>query len=185
VVKLRTKQDSNGYNGGSVLTEYEDNKFFSVEIKNAFDGAIKVREVENAICALALRRVLEKVCADQNAKGSDLFIKLKDLEKNNIIPPIIDRFNNFLIHFDHIEFDEKTINTLIEFTQLVLDYVYILPNKLIIAQQSLGNKAKQYQDTEYLKVRNKDMEDELKRKEKEIEELKVIKQSYEAFKKSV
>ena len=41
-------------------------------IRTAFESALKVKKIDLAICSLALRRVLEAICKDKNAKGKTL-----------------------------------------------------------------------------------------------------------------
>jgi hypothetical protein len=41
-------------------------------------------------------------------------------------------------HADDVEFDKQTVNQLIDFTQIILDYMYTLPAKIIVAQNRLA-----------------------------------------------
>ncbi|MBT2735151.1 DUF4145 domain-containing protein [Bacillus sp. ISL-7] len=113
-------------------------------VKDAFDAALKVRNLDGAICVLALRRALEKMCKDKGAVGRDLFSKLKDLQEKKILPEIINDVSTILrkegnsaAHADDIEFDGETVGLMIEFTRTILDYVYTLPEKIKIAQERI------------------------------------------------
>lgn len=114
-------------------------------VKDAFDAALKVRNLDGAICVLALRRALEKMCKHKGAKGKDLFSKLKDLQEKKILPPIMDDISyilrkegNSAAHADDVEFDQGTVNLMIEFTQIIFDYVYTLPEKIKKAQERIN-----------------------------------------------
>ncbi|QJD86346.1 DUF4145 domain-containing protein [Cohnella herbarum] len=103
----------------------------------AFQAAIKVRHIDGAICALSVRRALEKMCKDKGATQNDLYRKLKHLADTKVLPPIVDemayilkQLGNAAAHADDIVFDDGIVTSIIEFTQIILDYVYNLPAKL-------------------------------------------------------
>jgi hypothetical protein len=113
-------------------------------VKDAFDAALKVRNLDGAICVLALRRALEKMCKEKGANGKDLFEKLKDLQAKKVLPEIINdvsyilrKEGNSAAHADDVEFDKETVNLLIEFTRTIFDYVYTLPEKIKMAQERI------------------------------------------------
>lgn len=117
------------------------------EVKAALDAALKVKNLEGAICILALRRALEKMCKHKGARGNDLFSKLKYLEEKKILPPIMKDISyilrtegNSAAHADDVEFDQETVALLIEFTQTIFDYVYTLPEKINKAQERIKNR---------------------------------------------
>lgn len=114
------------------------------EVKDSFDAAFKVRHLDGAICILALRRSLEKMCKQKGAEGKDLFKKLQNLQDKKILPEIMNdvsyilrKEGNSAAHADDVEFDHDTVNLMIEFTQTILDYVYTLPEKIKKAQQRI------------------------------------------------
>lgn len=111
----------------------------------AFEAAVKVRHIDGAICALSIRRALEKMCKDKGATHRDLYSKLKHLADTKILPPIIDemayvlkQLGNAAAHADDVLFDEEMVASMIEFTQIILDYVYNMPAKLKAVQNVLG-----------------------------------------------
>lgn len=113
-------------------------------VKDAFDAALKIRNLDGAIYVLALRRSLEKMCKHKGAVGKDLFSKLKDLQDKKILPEIINELSyilrkegNSAAHADDREFDQETVSLMIEFTQTILDYVYTLPEKIKKAQERI------------------------------------------------
>lgn len=139
------------YDGSPII--YEDivfptpqtnEQYIPKGVKDAFDAALRIRNMDGAICVLALRRALEKMCKDKGAKGKDLFHKLKDLQAQNILPEIINDVSSILrkegnsaAHADDVEFDTETVNLMIEFTRTILDYVYTLPEKIKKAQERI------------------------------------------------
>ena len=68
----------------------------------------------------------------------DLYSKLKYLAETKVMPPIVDemayilkKLGNAAAHADDIVFDEGIVNSMIEFTQIILDYVYNIPTKCL------------------------------------------------------
>lgn len=126
-----------------------NNEYIPKAVNDAFEAAIKVSKLDGAICIMGLRRTLEKMCKDKGATGDDLFRKLKDLQLKSILPPIMDKISyilrkegNSAAHADDIEFDTETVSLMIEFTMVVLDYVYSLPAKIQQAQLRIEENRK-------------------------------------------
>lgn len=112
------------------------------DISAAFESALRIRNVDSTMCALALRRTLEIFCKKQGAKGKNLNDKINDLVKKNIIPVHLDQashtirdLGNAAAHGDDVTFNEVTISGLIKFTNLILEYVYVLPNEILAVQK--------------------------------------------------
>lgn len=117
------------------------------EIYSAYSAAMKVRRIDSAICALSLRRTLEMMCKDFRATGKDLYSKLKELSERGVLPPILSEMGDILklmgnaaAHGDDAEFDDEIILSLIDFTQIILDYVYNIPANLEAVQQNVADK---------------------------------------------
>jgi hypothetical protein len=124
-----------------------DNKHLPPPVRDAFEAALKVRNLDGAVCIMALRRTLEMMCKQKNAKGKDLFSKLKDLQSENVLPPIMEGISyilrkegNSAAHADDKDFSNETVKLMIEFTEVILDYVYSLPAKIEQAQLRLNNE---------------------------------------------
>jgi hypothetical protein len=139
-------------NGSPIISSYiiypqvtQKNESMPEGVFKAFEAAIKVRHIDGAICVLSLRRALEKMCKDKGANQRDLYQKLKYLSDCKVLPPIIDemayvlkQLGNAAAHADDIDFDDTIVSAMIEFTQIILDYVYNIPTKLKQVQDSLG-----------------------------------------------
>jgi hypothetical protein len=111
--------------------------FVPERIKNAYESAQKTKNVDRVICAMGLRRTLEMLCNDQGAQGRTLYNKLVDLSEKAIIPKVLDDashlirgLGNSAAHEEDANFDIHTINALIRFTRIILDYVYVIPKEL-------------------------------------------------------
>lgn len=106
-------------------------------IKTAFESALKVKNIDNAICALALRRVLEAICKDKGAEGRDLEKMITNMIESGILPKMFDdacwiirQLGNSAAHADKKVFSTHQVDQTIEFVQNIINYLYALPVKM-------------------------------------------------------
>lgn len=106
-------------------------------ILSSYESALKTRNIDGALCAIALRRTLETACKDKGELSGDLFNKLKNLADKGMLPPILSemasvlrKIGNDAAHADNTEFPPQLVNSLIEFTENILEYLYVLPANL-------------------------------------------------------
>lgn len=118
-------------------------------VKDSFESAIKVRNIDGAICAIAIRRTIEMVCKDKGVKEGSLYEMLKSLSDNGILPPILEemasvlrKIGNAAAHADEKDFDHDLVNSMIEFTKIILDYLYNIPEQLKQVQDSIGEQTR-------------------------------------------
>lgn len=115
------------------------------EIKKAYEAAIKVRYIDNALCLMGLRKTIELICINNDAKGYNLNNKIKDLAVRGILPEqlksasdLTKDFGNMGAHLVEININSSDLNHIIEFVQYIIEYLYILPHKI----ESLSKKMK-------------------------------------------
>jgi signal recognition particle subunit SEC65 len=118
-----------------------------MKIKRAFDAALKVRNIDGAICALSIRRTLEMMCKEKGETKGSLYQKLTNLALKGILPPILDKMASVLrtlgnnaAHAEDKDFPPKLVSSMIEFTEIILDYVYLLPKKLADIQSDIDKE---------------------------------------------
>lgn len=114
-------------------------------VSRAFESALKTRQIDGTICAIAIRRTLEMMCKDRGGEGKTLYDKLKSLSEKGILPPILNEMasvlriiGNSTAHADETNFSQDLVSSMIEFTQIILDYVYNLPKQIEQVQNSLS-----------------------------------------------
>lgn len=106
-------------------------------IKTAFESALKVKNIDTAICALALRRVLEAICKDKGAEGNSLEKMIANMIDREILPGMFDdacwiirQLGNSAAHADKKVFSMHQVDQTIEFVQNIINYLYTLPVKM-------------------------------------------------------
>ncbi|MGP4069745.1 DUF4145 domain-containing protein [Halobacillus sp. B29] len=135
------------YEGGEFLFPVEDRLNTSrlpTTVKNAYDSALRVRNIDNTMCMVGLRRALEKMCKDKGATKGQLHQKINELQQKNILPPlmgdissVLKDIGNMAAHADEVEFEKRMVNSMFRFTNKILEYVYLLPNELKRARQEI------------------------------------------------
>lgn len=156
VILRRVDRDDTMFpgDGPSRLTLYPDARVvpdgLPETIEKAYLSARRVRNVEANAYGVLIGRLLQLVCEEQDANGKDLFAKLSDLSKKQIIPKNLSDvaqrlrdFRNIGAHADLGELTESQVPLLDKLVQAVLQYVYTAPFLANQARSELGNlKAK-------------------------------------------
>lgn len=117
------------------------------KVNSAFSSALKAHYVDNVICLIALRRTLEIICKDKGATGNNLEKKILDLTNRCIFPQIINEASDVLrilgneaAHGDNIDYDERIIKEMINFTQIIIEYVYVIPYRISNIKTKISSK---------------------------------------------
>jgi len=113
-------------------------------IKKAFESALKVKNIDNEVCFLALRRTLELVLVDKGAMKWGLQDKIEELAKKNILPDTLKEasliaklFGDTAAHKQSTNASVHDINTIVDFIEYILEYFYIIPSRLDAIKQKL------------------------------------------------
>jgi hypothetical protein len=84
-----------------------------------------------------IRRLLEFVCKDKNASGTDLFDKLEDLVTKGVFPgyfaeitDLLRKIGNLGAHADDRELSVWDAELVDDFFRSVVEYVYVAPAKI-------------------------------------------------------
>lgn len=116
---------------------FKDKHKIPKNVLSAYESAIKVQNIDGIICLISLRRTLEILCKEQGETKGNLNKKLQNLVDKKVIPPVIEgvttllrKAGNAAAHGDDVEFPQYLVKEMIEYTQIILDYVYILPSKI-------------------------------------------------------
>lgn len=140
-----------------VMTSYltYDHAGIPAQVASAYAAALKCRNIDTVICLIALRRILEFICHDKQAKGQNLWRKIEDLSSKGILPPelkhasiITKNYGNMGAHDSQINVSQTDINLIFEFVKYILDYLYVLPAKLKEMQEKMGRPQATVPDTE-------------------------------------
>lgn len=123
-----------------------DDESIPENVRKAYMAAAATKSLDNSVSLLAWRRVLELTVKDLGAKGNSLYDQISDLSNRNLFPSSLQDASNLIrslgnagAHSD--DFSEKWMNlTDIEsLVKYILEYVYILPQKINTITSSAKN----------------------------------------------
>lgn len=106
-------------------------------VHQSFEAALKARYLDGSICLIALRRTLEIICKEQGEVEGNLVKKIQNLSLKGILPSILNDASDILrimgneaAHGDSIDYSQDVITEMINFTQIIIEYVYALPHRI-------------------------------------------------------
>ncbi|HYM07251.1 MAG TPA: DUF4145 domain-containing protein [Terriglobales bacterium] len=113
-------------------------------IQSEWDAALRVRRINQNAFAVLLGRVLDAICIDQKAEGSDLNKRIEHLVGSGKLPsPLRDvahglrKLRNFGAHGNYGDLDPKDAPLLESLCRAVLMYLYTVPTLTRDAQKRL------------------------------------------------
>jgi hypothetical protein len=116
-------------------------------VRKEFGRAQRVR-TEPVFYAVAIRRTLEAICAEEGVEGRALFDKLKKLSDLGRLPDtfvdmatILRQYGNLGAHESEDEPTEEDVSIVADFADAILEYLYRAPAKVAAVQNAL--KARQ------------------------------------------
>lgn len=125
-----------------------DSNVLPETIKEAYEAALKVRNVDATACVLLLRRTLEIILKDQGATAWGLADKIEEIAKQGLLPDSLKEASFFTKKFGdsaaHGEkpIDQNDMESLIELTEYIIEYLYIIPFKIKEFKQNAGRQDK-------------------------------------------
>jgi len=127
-------------------------------IESSFNAALKVKQIDSAICLLSLRRTLEAICKDKKAEGNNLEKKIEYLINKGVLPSgledacwVIRQLGNDAAHADNAVFYTSEVNQVISFVELILEYLYSAPIKMNKLKERIDNMKSKKNNREAIK----------------------------------
>lgn len=108
-------------------------------IKAAFEATIKSRNIDTNVCLMSLRRTLELILVDKGATKWGLKDKIEEIASKGILPETLKEASSLAKKLGDsaahgkeidIEADSHDVNSLIEFVEYIIEYLYVLPYKM-------------------------------------------------------
>lgn len=114
------------------------------KIKRTFEVAEQVKSIDVNAYSILMRRLLEQVCLDREAKGKMLAKMLQDLANKGEIPKKLvsvakglKDFGNIGAHAGIGELTEEEIPIVESLTRAILEYIYSAPHLANLAEKKL------------------------------------------------
>lgn len=126
-----------------------DNKAVPKKIAEAFEAALKVKNIDNGVCLMALRRTLELVLCDKGATKWGLKEKIEEIAALGLLPESLKEVSKFAkilgdtaAHGKDDDVDSNDVSTMVEFVKYILEYLYVLPHKIDIYKKKIEKQEK-------------------------------------------
>jgi len=126
-----------------------DNNAVPRKIAVAFEAALKVKNIDNGVCLMALRRTLELVLCDKGATKWGLKDKIEEIASQGLLLESLKEASKFAkilgdtaAHGKDDGVDSNDVNTMVEFVKYILEYLYVLPHKIEIYKKKIEKQEK-------------------------------------------
>jgi hypothetical protein len=104
------------------------------EIRESFETAIRVKGFDKKASLISLRLTIELVLGNKGETRGSLHEKIRKLTDSGVLPEVLSEisdvtrlFGNSAAHDKSVEVNEVDLDLLIEFTEYLLDYLYVIP----------------------------------------------------------
>lgn len=126
-----------------------NNRFIPEQIRDAFQAAAATKSIDSSISLIAWRRVLELTCKDLGAEGRNLYEQITDLSNKSILPSALKDASNLIrnlgnegAHSTDLEGKWISVSSIESLVRYIIEYVYILPEKIKEIANEDGNEKK-------------------------------------------
>ena len=125
-----------------------ESDFVPSKIKATYEAALKTKGIDKNICLMALRRTLELMLKDQGAAKWGLKDKIEEVAAKGLLPDTLKEASSFAkalgdtaAHDKELELDSYDSETIAEFIRYIIEYLYIIPNKISTYKKVFDNKS--------------------------------------------
>lgn len=118
------------------------------KVKEAYEAALKTKNIDKYICLIALRRTLELLLKDQGAIKWALKDKIEEIATKGLLPDTLKEASSLAkllgdtaAHDKELEIDQHDVEVMAEFVGFIIEYLYIVPDKINAYKVRLGAKS--------------------------------------------
>jgi len=122
-------------------------------IRSVYEEAHRIKEIAPNAFAVQIRRALEAICEDRNAKKGNLQKRLEELSSKGEMPPVLSEASDALrllgnigAHGINDSVHPLQASAMDEFFRAIVEYVYVAPSRLAEFKERI-HKYKQAKET--------------------------------------
>lgn len=130
-----------------------ENNSIPIKVKEAYEAALKTKSIDKYVCLLALRRTLELILIEKGAKNWGLKDKIEEIAEKGILPDTLKEASSLTkilgdsaAHDKEIEIDQQDVESMAEFVKFIIEYLYVVPDKINSYKERLSSKTDKMQD---------------------------------------
>lgn len=141
--------DMRFYNHTSVLYPVSsiESNFIPRKIKEAFESALKIKNIDKYTCLMALRRTLELILKDKGATKWGLRDKIEEIAQKGLLPDTLKEASSLTkilgdsaAHDKELNINQHDVDSMAEFVEFIIEYLYIVPGKIDSYKEELSSK---------------------------------------------
>ena len=124
-----------------------DNSAVPARVRERLTQALRVKRIEPDFYAVGIRKMLETVCNEEGATGSDLFEMLDDLAAKDRIPRLLAdvahelrKLGNLGAHDETVSVSSEEVPPIEDLADAILEFLYRAPAKLAAVQAGLEER---------------------------------------------
>lgn len=118
------------------------------KVKEAYEAALKTKGIDKYICLMALRRTLELLLKDKGATKWGLKDKIEEIAAKGLLPDTLKEASSLAkmlgdtaAHDKELEIDQYDVEAMAEFVGFIIEYLYIVPDKINTYKERLDSKS--------------------------------------------
>lgn len=118
------------------------------KVKEAYEAALKTKGIDKYICLMALRRTLELLLKDKGATKWGLKDKIEEIAAKGLLPDTLKEASSLAkmlgdtaAHDKELEIDQYDVEATAEFVGFIIEYLYIVPDKINTYKERLDSKS--------------------------------------------
>lgn len=118
------------------------------KVKEAYEAALKTKGIDKYICLMALRRTLELLLKDKGATKWGLKDKIEEIAAKGLLPDTLKEASSLAkmlgdtaAHDKELEIDQYDVEAMAEFVGFIIEYLYIVPDKINTYKERLDLKS--------------------------------------------
>lgn len=117
------------------------------KVKEAYEAALKTRNIDKCVCLLALRRTLELLLTDKGATKWGLKEKIEEIAAKGLLPDTLKEASSLAkllgdtaAHDKELAIDQYDVEAMVEFVGFIIEYLYVVPEKINVYKKRLDTK---------------------------------------------
>lgn len=124
-----------------------DSNSIPSKVKEAYGAALKTKGIDKYICLIALRRTLELILKDKGATKWGLKDKIEEIAEKGLLPDTLKEASSLTkilgdsaAHDKDMDIDQQDVESMAEFVEFIIEYLYIVPDKINSYKERLSSK---------------------------------------------
>ena len=131
--------DMSYYDETSILFPVSNLESASIptKVKEAYEAALRTKNIDKYGCLMSFRRTLELLLKDRGATKWGLKDKIEEIAAKGLLPDTLKEASSLAkmlgdtaAHDKELEIDQEDVEAIAEFVGFIIEYIYVVPDKI-------------------------------------------------------